>query len=225
VTHVLVLTAVDVEATGLGRHLGLRRVPGDFPHFRGGVLEVACVGLRAAALAERAPALGAPSLVLSAGACGALAPALATGDLVVPERVLGPGGAALATDALPAPAASGALVTVDHVLGSAADKARLWLETRALAVDMESSAIVAWARARGARAAVIRGVSDTAAEAVPADVAGIVAPGGRVRTAEALRVALARPGAVVDALALGRGTSAAVRAVAAALGALARALA
>jgi hypothetical protein len=35
--HVLVVTAVDLEARGLARHLGLARVTGcDWPHYRGG---------------------------------------------------------------------------------------------------------------------------------------------------------------------------------------------
>lgn len=221
-THVLVLTAVDVEANGLGRHLGLRRIPGDFPHFIGGALEVACVGVRAAALAERAPAFRPASLVISAGACGALAPTLAAGDLVVPERVIDPDGASLATDPLPSLTATGVLLSVDRVVTTAAAKARWWMQTGALAVDMESALILAWARERGAAAAVVRAVSDTATEAVPEDLAGIVEPGGRVRTAQALRVALARPSAVADALALGRGTAAALRTVAAALARLTR---
>ncbi|MBI3637598.1 MAG: hypothetical protein HY216_15505 [Candidatus Rokubacteria bacterium] len=216
-THVLVLTAVDVEANGLGRHLGLTRIPGDFPHFIGGALEVACVGVRAVALAERAPAFRAASLVISAGACGALAPTLAAGDLVVPRFVVDEDGTALAADPLPPLIPAGTLLSVERVLTTAAAKTRWWMQTGALAVDMESKAILAWARAQGARAAVVRAVSDTATAAVPEDVAGIVEPGGRVRTAQALRVALARPRAVADALALGRGTNAALRTVAAAL--------
>src|SRR5258708_30538555 len=89
VTRVLVLTALDVEARGLARHLGLAPVPGaSSPHFIGGVLELATIGLRGARLAERAAGWRAPELVVSAGACGALAPALAVGALVVPTVVL-----------------------------------------------------------------------------------------------------------------------------------------
>ncbi len=217
------LTAVDVEARGLARHLGLERVPGrDWPAFRGGHLEVACVGPRAARLDERlADDEPPPSLVVSAGACGALAPTLAVGDLVVPEAVVA-GGERLNLGRVPGLAASGVLLTVVSVIDTPAAKARLWVETGALAVDMESGPIVAWARRRGAAVAVVRGVSDTAREAVPADLAGLVEPGGRVRTAAALRAVLARPRAAADAIALGRGAAAALRSVAWALGTLAR---
>jgi len=108
------------------------------------------------------------------------------------------------------------------VVESAAAKSRLWMETAALAVDMESAVIVAWARSRGLRAAVVRGVSDTATDAVPADLAGLVDVGGRVSAGRAVRAALARPAALADAMNLGRGTAAALKSVAAALARVAR---
>jgi hypothetical protein len=147
VTRVLVLTALDLEARGLARHLGLSPVPGArVAHFFGGTLELAAVGLRAARLAERAVNWRARDLVVSAGACGALAPALAVGALVVPTVVLGPDGGRWPTASLPRLGADGALLTVGDVVESAAQKARLWMETGALAVDMESAPILAWAR-------------------------------------------------------------------------------
>ncbi len=222
-THVLVCTAVEVEAHRLAHHLRLARV-GDspWPHYRSGALEVIGVGLRACFVTERVVVGAVPPLVVSAGACGALDPRLRRGDLVVPETIVTPTGLRHTTDAVPALGRRGALLTVAEVAQSAADKARLWMETGALAVDMESAPIVAWARTRGLRVAVVRGVSDTAEQAVPADVAALVDAGGRVRAGQALRAALARPRAIADALALGRGADAALRTVAAALGAIAR---
>lgn len=220
----LVLAAVDIEARGLARHLGLAPVSGStFPHFRRGAIEVACIGLRASALEARAAHFQPPRLVISAGACGALAPALAEGALVIPDAVVDEDGARVATSALPGSEARGTLVTVARVVTSAADKARLWMATRALACDMESLPIVRWAQARGAAAAVVRGVSDTAAHGVPADLAAVVADDGRVRTMAAVRAALSRRGALTDALALRRGTTRALAAVAAALARAARA--
>jgi nucleoside phosphorylase len=223
VTDLLILTAIDLEARTLARHLGLPAVPGSaWPHFRHGAIEVACVGVRASALAARADALRRAALVISAGACGALAPTLEEGALVVPERVVGEDGRDVPTAALPGLEARGALLSVAGVIASAADKARLWLATGALACDMESAAIVAWARAQGAAAAVVRGVSDTADHGVPADLAAAVADDGRVRTVHAVRAALGRRGALRDALALRRGTTAALASVAAALARVAR---
>ncbi|OLE37499.1 MAG: hypothetical protein AUG00_08020 [Candidatus Rokubacteria bacterium 13_1_20CM_2_70_7] len=206
-THVLVLAAVDVEARGLARHLGLEPVGGaGWPHYRGGALEIAGIGVRGSCLEERVAGGSPPSLVVSAGACGALAPDLAAGDLVVPETVIAPTGARHATDPRPGLVRAGALLTVAELVETPAAKARLWVATGALAVDMESAT-----------------VADTAQQTVPADLAALVEPGGGVRAGRALRVALGRPRAVADAVILGRGTAAALKTVAAALGKIVRA--
>jgi len=223
VTHVLVLTAVDVEARALARHLGLPRVERDpWAHYRTGALEVASVGPRAAQLESRITASARPALVVSAGACGALAPALATGDLVIPEAVVGTDGVRHAADSVAGLARVGTLLTVDDVVATVAAKSRLWMETGAIAVDMESAIIVGWARSHGLRVAIVRGVSDTATEAVPADLAALVDVGGRVSAGRAVRAALARPSALVDAMNLGRGTAAALKSVAGAIARIAR---
>ena len=214
----LVLTAVELEARGLARHLGLASVPGaTFPHFRAGGLEIACVGLRASALASRGAQLARAEVVISAGACGALAPDLPLGALVVPERVITEDGVRSSTAPLGALDARGALLTVTRVVTSAAEKSRLCIETGAVACDMESSVILAWAASQGLAAAVVRGVSDTASHGVPADLAASVGDDGRVRTVSAVRAALSRRGALRDALALRRGTHLALASVAGAL--------
>ncbi len=217
------LAAVDLEARGLARHLGLTRVDtAPWPHYRGGALEVVGVGLGAGHLAERLDGEPAATLVVSAGACGALAPDLAPGDLVVPEVVLGGAGARYVTDAVPGLVRRGTLLSTGELVPSAAAKARLWMETGAQAVDMESAAIVLWARDRALDVTAVRAVADPAGVGVPADLAAVVEPGGRVRPGRALRAVLARPGAVADALTLGRNTERALRTVAAALGRIVR---
>jgi len=222
VRRVLVLTGIDLEARALARHLALPRVlSSDFPHFVAGALEIACVGLRAGHIA-RAESCRAPSLVISAGTCGALAPALVAGDLVVPETVLGPGGVRYATAALPGTQATGTLATVGDVVHSGAHKTRLWMESGALAVDMESAPIMAWAHARGVMAAVVRAVADTCERGVPADLAAVVADDGRVRTLRAVTAVLARPLAAADAMALRTTTNTALKAIAQALGRIVR---
>jgi len=224
VTHVLVLTAVDVEARGLARHLSLDAVPGaEWPHYRSGAIEVACVGLRAAYLAARAAGWRRPALVLAAGACGALAPSLAVGDLVVPEAVRTESGTTYATAAAAPLQRAGTILSVSEVVATAAEKARLWLASNAVAVDMESAVIIEWARAEGLRAAVVRAVSDAADAGVPPALAALVGPDGRVRRAGALRLALTEPARLADAVALGRATAVAIRTVAAAVARVARA--
>jgi adenosylhomocysteine nucleosidase len=224
VTRVLVLTAIDVEARTLARHLGLTAVPGaTFPHFTGGVLELAAIGVRGARLAARSAQWRGPDLVVSAGVCGALAPPLGVGTLVVPTIVLGPGGGRWTTATLPRLPADGALLTVGEVLESAAQKARLWMETGALAVDMESAAVMTWAGERGLPAAVVRAVSDDAERGIPAALAAAVGEDGRVRPLRAVSAALARASALGDLLELRAGTHAALKTVGAALATLARA--
>jgi adenosylhomocysteine nucleosidase len=223
VTRVAVFTAVDLEARTLARLLGLPALGGgDWPHFAAGALDLIGVGPRARLLEVRTAGLAPPALVVSAGVCGALSPELRAGDLVVPDVVLGPAGERFATVELLGLPRTGALATVTDVVATPAAKARLWVETRALACDMESAAILAWARSRGIPAAVIRGVSDPADRGVPADLAAVVEPDGRVRTARAVRAVLARPRAIADAMTLRSGTSAALKAVARALGRVAR---
>ena len=221
--RVAVFTAVDLEAASLARHLGLARARGDdWPHFNAGALELMCVGPRARYLDSRAARLAPASLVVSAGICGALSPGLAEGDLVVPETVLGPEGTRYPTAEVAGLARAGTLLTVAEVVATRAAKARLWVETAALACDMESAPILEWARARGVPAVVIRGVSDTADRGVPEDLAVVVEPDGRIRTARAVRAVLARPRLIADAMTLRSGTNAALKAVARALGQIVR---
>jgi adenosylhomocysteine nucleosidase len=222
VRRLLVLTAVDVEARGLARHLGLAPVPGHGPRFAGGGLEIAVVGLGAAHLTARLSAPPPATLVVSAGACGALAPELAVGALVVPETVIAADGRRLATATVAGARRHGTLATTSRVLEDAAAKSRLWLETGALAVDMESATILAWAEAHRVPAIVVRGVCDAAARGVPADLARVVHEDGRVRPLRAVSAVLARPGALVDAMALRAGTAAALKTVAVALAKLQR---
>jgi adenosylhomocysteine nucleosidase len=223
VTRVLVVTAVDLEARGLARHLGLARVTGsDWPHYRGGALDLVCAGPRAAYLDVRCAGVESPSLVISAGVCGALSPDLAEGDLVVPESVVA-ATRRLATVALPELRRAGTLVTVEEIVATPEQKARLWVETGALACDMESALILEWAAKRGLRAAVVRGVSDRASRGVSPDLAAVVEPDGRVRTTRAVRLVLSRPRAIPEAMMLMTGTNAALKSVAAAVGLVARA--
>lgn len=225
-SRILVLAAIELEVRSLARALGLDPVTTTgWPHFRGGMLEVACVGLRGAHVAARAVACRPPTLVLSAGVCGGLSPALASGDLVVPETVLAPGGERLPTTPLAGLPRAGTLVSVARVVETPAEKARLWIETGALAVDLESAPILAWAAERGVPAAVIRGVSDTAGQAVPAELVAAVGAGGNLRTGHAVRAVLGHPAMLGRALALRRGTAAALASVARALATLTRTVA
>lgn len=230
----LILTAVDLEATRLARRLALSAVPSlPFRAFDRGAIRVAVVGPGARQLPERWPRLVeglTRPLVVSAGVCGGLAPNLAVGDLVLPDRVIGPAGevfdlgassAARAIAAAMPSAWRGSLVTTWEVVGTVRGKAALRAETGAVAVDMESAGILAAAAAAGCPSVVVRAVSDVAGRALAADLVGLVAADGRLRLGRAVALALRRPASVPQALALGRDTGRALAAVSRALGALA----
>jgi adenosylhomocysteine nucleosidase len=223
VTRLLVLTAVDVEARGLARHLGLPRIAqSPWPHFAAGAVEIACVGLRASQLRARADRLRPFDVVISAGACGALAPELTAGDLVVPEVVVDAAGHRFTPAPLGRLARAGTLLTVGEVVETPAQKSRLWLETGARAVDMESGPILAWAAECHVPGVVIRAVSDSAERGIPAALAASVGDDGRVRSLRAVTAALARATAFSDLMELRAGTQAALKTVSGVLAGLAR---
>lgn len=229
-TDVLVLTAVEVEARGLARELELPRVSGfPFPVYErpGGRvrLRVAPVGLRAALLPDRWTTLAADlisPLVISAGSCGALIPELSVGDLVIPESVLDPGGQRWnvtpgvygAVVRAAADAWTGLLLTSLEVVATPEAKAFCRHSTGASAVDMESAAIVAWASRQGCPSLVVRAVSDGAGQRVPAELASLVTPEGKVRTGRAVALALTHPRTISHALALRQGTALALKRIA-----------
>jgi adenosylhomocysteine nucleosidase len=229
VSGFLVLVAAELEARGLARNLGLRRLTASpWSRFGADGLEVQVVGLRAAGLAARGLGAGdPPDLLISAGSCGALSPALArTGALVLPALVLPPAGPPLAVDrgahtrALAAAAraglapATGPLATVEEVVDTPTAKAALAHRTGAIAVDMESAVILAVARERGLAAIVVRGVSDTADQSLPPGLARLVDAGGQTRPARAAALVLRRPALLGQAWALRRGILLALTAVA-----------
>jgi adenosylhomocysteine nucleosidase len=224
VKSVLVLTALELEARALARALGLEAVAGSgMPHFRDASLEIGTVGVRASELLARAERWRPPALVVCAGVCGALSPELREGDRVVPEVVITSEGQRWPVDRVSGLAAAGTLYCASGVVESASDKARLWLETGAMAVDMESALILGWARAQAIPVVVVRAVSDTSAEAVPAEFAAAVGSDGRLHATRAVRAVLARPATLGRALALRRGTASALATVARTLATLWRA--
>jgi nucleoside phosphorylase len=182
-------------------------------------------------IALRWPSLAADlssPLVISAGTCGALAPELEVGDLVVPESVLGPAGERLnvtpgahaAAVKLAGGVRKGLLLTSTDAVGTPEAKAQRWLATGALAVDMESAAILAWASGQGCSSLVVRAVSDNARQHVPLELIGLVTPEGKLRAARAVALALTHPRTIPHALILRRGTGQALKAVARLIAAL-----
>lgn len=158
-------------------------------------------GPERAASAARAAIEGGASALVSWGLAGGLEPELAPGAVVVPKRVVTGEGVSLATDAVwrAALAAAlepdfavhdGALLSIDHVLTTPREKARAALETGTVAVDLESAAIAAEARAAGLPFAAIRVVTDGVADALPARIDTWVAASGSQRIGPVMLSAL-----------------------------------
>ncbi len=235
-TDALILTALELEARGLAHQLELPRLSRfPFPVYErpGGSIRVAPVGLRAALLPERGPALAADlasPLVISAGTCGALDPALKVGDVVLPESVLGldgerlnvtPGALAHAARLAPEARSGGILLTTADVVPTPEAKAARFRATGAAAVDLESALIIAWASRHGCPSLVIRAVADTAQQRLPVELGGVVTPEGRIQPVRAVALFLTHPRTIPHAWSLQRGTGRALRAIARVIAALA----
>jgi adenosylhomocysteine nucleosidase len=165
---------VVLAAVGMLREAAIVEGPG---------VRAAVGGGRASLLAERLEAALGPSVrrVISVGLCGALDPRLKVGDIVIGTEVIAADGRwstdehlrAMLTARLP-PARLKARFTpvcgLDIMVVKAKDKGRLWAESGAAVVDMESHVAARFAAAHGLPLAVVRVVSDSAARNLPAAV-------------------------------------------------------
>jgi adenosylhomocysteine nucleosidase len=176
-------------------------------------------------------------LVIGTGVVGALASGLKPGDLILADRILAGradgeiaeqvtviGEAHLAAIGRSLSAAginysTGAILTTDRVL-TVAEKRAAHERDKALAVDMESSAIAVEAAARGLPFIVLRAVLDE----VDDEVAGAEAMAdelGRVKPLAATAYLMRNPGAVLKIPRMIRNLSLATTAIANALEAIA----
>lgn len=182
--------------------------------------------VRADGLARDLVRQGATAL-LSFGIAGGLAPGLATGAVVI-GRAVRTGTAGYACDAdlaaglaaaLPA-AAPGVVWGGDVIVDTAMAKARLYRESGADIVDLESAAVAAAAAQTGLPFGVLRAVADPAAHGLPpAALVGLDAE-GRPAIWPVLRALARSPGQLPALIRLGRQSSAAMAALLAAAGAL-----
>jgi nucleoside phosphorylase len=191
----------------------LRRLP---PATRR-VLTVRTVGLGAATLdrLEQAQWSNRPAVVLVGGLAGGCAPGLRSGDVVVGDPVTeraGPGTDAdpglrvRAVEALEAARLRyrvGPLLTVDRVIATPDAKAAWWQAQGALAVDMESAHVLAWARRAGLRALAVRAIADGPDDEVPPELGAVLGTDGRMRPMSLARL-VGRPALLGGAWRLGR---------------------
>lgn len=107
-----------------------------------------------------------PELVLTCGFAGGLNPDLKIGDVVFE---IGHGKLAIEKALIAAGATPAKIHCTDHIAITAMDKWKLWDETKADAVEMESAAIHAVCAEKKIACATVRVISDTAHEDLPLD--------------------------------------------------------
>ena len=176
------------------------------------------------AAATRAIAAGATAL-LSFGLAGGLDPALRPGDIVVPSAVVSRDVAFNADAALMAHigcAASHRLLGADAIAADAATKQRLWRQTGAAAVDLESGAVARAATAHGLPFAVLRAICDAAERDLPRVALAALDARGAIGFARVVGSVAAFPGQVPVLLRLAADAAAAHRALARRVAALRR---
>lgn len=168
------------------------------------------------AAARRLISEGATALI-SAGLAGGLSPGLQAGHLVIAEDILHVNPmndgqiqghwkadatcVALARAAFTAegvPATGGRIITTRQAVLTAAHKAALFRQTRALAVDMESAAVARAALEKNIPFFGLRAICDPAAETVPRELYACLDPNGNVRLTTVLRHLARRPSLALD---------------------------
>ena len=157
------------------------------------------------------------SLVVLAGVAGSLRPRPAPGEAVELSAVVGPDGRL----AVPGPPlttlARARCLSVPAPIATVAGKRAEALRDRSDIVDLESAAFASVAIDRGWRWHVVRGISDGWLDALPEGIDGWTDAEGRTRLGAVARALLRRPATAADLVRIGRASTAAMRAVAAAL--------
>lgn len=165
---------------------------------------------------------GGARLLLCIGTAGALSPELAPGDLVVPENVIR-NGQTHAIDAAwraivlaaisnaPGAVSGGNLLTVDRAIVRRVDKAAAYRDSGAVAVDMESAAVLECAAARGVRALALRVVLDAANTDVPDLILRNCDHFGRPRLVALVAALIGNPRQMVPFLRIVQGFASATR--------------
>lgn len=201
-TRLGIVVALAAES----RTLGLRGVPCKSMTTPNGDVLVCISGIGAenARLAsQRVLAQGANSL-LSWGTAVALDTSLSAGQLLLPCQVLQADLTPLPTSSawhkqlrdrlrLRFPVNEQPLISTECVLTHPADKQRLFVESAAVAADMESSAIAEVARDMDVPFAILRVIADTVTTRIPLWTSDIINEWGQLRYGRSLRQLLAHP--------------------------------
>jgi hypothetical protein len=195
----LILTAVMLEAKAIARALEMPCPTPQKPSKadRNGLsITLAVAGVCAPHLPDAAA-----DLVLMAGLAGALDPSLMVGDLVVDDWP--------ASLPLPPRVRRGAIHTDPRIAATPAQKASLFAQTQAIAVDMENATVREWARRHGAEFGAIRAISDRADQPLDPAVLKLVDPWGRPRPLAIAQTLALHPRLIPHLLRLGTDSKAA----------------
>jgi len=154
-----------------------------------------------------------PARLLVIGVAGALTPELGVGDVIVARQVLQPDGEPrepspeLLARAVKAGVPAGTVLTASRLATTPREKTRLAAQPGVDApavVDLESAFYARAAEAAGVPWLVLRAVSDTATESLPAYLERCRDEGGAVRRGRVVVHALVRPWTIPALLRLGR---------------------
>lgn len=137
--------------------------------------------------------------VLSTGFCGALDPGLQVADIVAANSVCTGGRRFLVTPITGKTAATGAVCSIDHIAGTAAEKRALYAQG-AIAVEMEASGVAERAQALGLPFSCIRVVTDLASEDMANDFNKTLRSDGHFATMRIFGDALRHPSARIPEL-------------------------
>ncbi len=210
-----IITGLQKEAACL--RAGVRRLPKS-----GQPMLFAAAGDAGVAeeAALRMVAEGARGLV-SFGIAGGLDPSMGPGVIVVADRVIAPDGEVFSchepwvSRLLQHDGGfdSGPILGSDDAVLKPARKAKLFREHGAIAVDMESHAVAAVAKASGVPFIAVRAIGDPASRAIPRAALAGLAPDGRTRALPVLAALLKRPKDIAGLFRIARDTNAALAAL------------
>jgi hopanoid-associated phosphorylase len=176
---------------------------------------------RTAALVENA--VRHASCLMSFGIAGALAPHLRTGDVVISAEVVSAGYRWTAAEPFQMRVAAlarqigafeGAVFGASAILATEAEKSRVWRDTGALAVDLESDVVARIASQAGIPFLVARTIADTAWRELPPAALIPLSEAGTPNLARVLGSVLRRPRQIATLVGLARETRMALSALA-----------
>ncbi|MDH3671829.1 MAG: phosphorylase [Gammaproteobacteria bacterium] len=196
-----IIAALSAEARSLSaRPINLNQLT-ELEH--GDLLWQCGMGAERARQAARSLLDAGATALLSWGTAGGLDPALRPGDVVLPVTVVPSAGVGLAVDAAwhmrlcrclaGYNINTGLLIQSPRVMAEPADKAELFQNTGAVAVDMESAAIAQVCNDSNKPFMVVRAIADPAGRSIPAAVVKAMDVNGRVSLSALGLAAIGRP--------------------------------